>query len=63
MDIRTQVENLRSEYGVSIPNESFTSEYLELLTEFKRQQIKDNWKDSLLFWALCNISRYNKYKS
>lgn len=61
MIAKEYIEHLHHTFGVSIPKESFTKEIFDSLMSFKRQQIKENWKDDLLIWTLGNLDRYNKY--
>lgn len=55
----SKIQELHKTYGASLPGYVFTEEVYKMLLEFKAVQIKINWLDDELIWALANIDRYN----
>ncbi len=59
MNLYNQIQELHKTYGASLPGYVFTEEVYKLLLAFKEIQLKINWLDDELIWALANIDRYN----
>ncbi|MBE7728048.1 MAG: hypothetical protein E7244_27775 [Enterocloster citroniae] len=55
----SQIQDLHKTYGASLPGYVFTEEVYKMLLVFKEMQMKINWLDDELIWALANIDRYN----